>query len=52
MMRDARMLMLTKDDVRLALTGEVATEPTDAGGTQLLDCRSGQRDASLCAAAG
>lgn len=51
-MRDARMLMLTKDYVRLALTGEVASEPTDAGGTQLLDCGSGQWDATLCAAAG
>ena len=50
--RDARMLLLTKDYVRLALTGEVASEPTDAGGTQLLDCRSGQWDAQLCEAAG
>lgn len=44
----ARMLMLTKDYVRLALTGEVASDPTDAGGTQLLDCRSGQWDPALC----
>jgi xylulokinase len=51
-MARARMLMLTKDYVRLALTGEVATEPSDAGGTQLLDCRTGRWDASLCAAAG
>lgn len=48
----ARMLMLTKDYVRLALTGEVATEPSDAGGTQLMDCRTGRWDASLCAAVG
>jgi xylulokinase len=48
----ARMLMLTKDYVRLALTGEVASEPTDAGGTQLLDCASGQWDAEICAAVG
>ena len=48
----ARMLMLTKDYVRLALTGEVATEPSDAGGTQLLDVASGQWDPQLCAAAG
>ncbi len=48
----ARMLMLTKDYVRLALTGEVASEPTDAGGTELFDCRSGQWDVSLCAAVG
>ena len=48
----ARMLMLTKDYVRLALTGEVASDPTDAGGTQLLDCRTGRWDAGLCAAVG
>jgi xylulokinase len=52
MMDRARMLMLTKDYVRLALTGEVATEPSDAGGTQLLDVASGRWDPSLCAAAG
>lgn len=51
-MRDARMLLLTKDYVRLALTGEVATEPTDAGGTQLMDCRTGEWDPALCALAG
>ncbi len=48
----ARMLMLTKDYVRLALTGEVASDPTDAGGTQLFDCRAGAWDADLCAAVG
>lgn len=52
LMDRARMLMLTKDYVRLALTGEVATEPSDAGGTQLLDCRTGRWDAGLCAAVG
>lgn len=44
--------MLTKDYVRLALTGEVATEPSDAGGTQLLDVATGRWDNALCAAAG
>lgn len=48
----ARMLMLTKDYVRLALTGEVATEPSDAGGTQLLDVATGRWDGDLCTAAG
>ena len=48
----ARMLLLPKDYVRLALTGEVASEPTDAGGTQLLDCASGAWDTSLCALVG
>lgn len=52
LMDRARMLMLTKDYVRLALTGEVATEPSDAGGTQLLDVAAGRWDAELCAAAG
>ncbi len=52
LMDRARMLMLTKDYVRLALTGEVATEPSDAGGTQLLDVATGRWDAGLCAAAG
>lgn len=47
-----RLLLLPKDYVRLALTGNIASEPTDAGGTQLLDCRSGQWDAGLCALVG
>jgi xylulokinase len=44
----ARMLLLTKDYVRLALTGEVATEPTDAGGTELFDCAAGVWAADIC----
>jgi xylulokinase len=48
----ARMLLLTKDYVRLALTGELASDPTDAGGTQLLDCATGVWDAAICAAVG
>lgn len=52
LMDRARMLMLTKDYVRLALTGEVATEPSDAGGTQLLDIAAGRWDPALCAAVG
>jgi xylulokinase len=52
LMDRARMLMLTKDYVRLALTGEVATEPSDAGGTQLLDVATGRWDPVLCGAAG
>ncbi len=51
-MEAARMLLLPKDYVRLALTGEIASEPTDAGGTQLLDCASGKWDASLCGLVG
>lgn len=51
-MDKARMLLLPKDYVRLALTGEIASEPTDAGGTQLLDCATGKWDASLCALVG
>ncbi len=52
LMDRARMLMLTKDYVRLALTGEVASEPSDAGGTQLLDVATGQWDPALCATVG
>lgn len=52
LMDRARMLMLTKDYVRLAMTGEVASEPSDAGGTQLLDVATGRWDADLCAAVG
>ncbi|MDZ4093536.1 MAG: xylulokinase [Paracoccaceae bacterium] len=47
-MARARMLLLTKDYVRLALTGELASEPTDAGGTQLMDCATGTWDPQLC----
>jgi xylulokinase len=47
----ARMLLLAKDYVRLALTGELASEPSDAGGTQLLDVASGTWDPALCEAA-
>ena len=38
---DARTLLLPKDFVRLALTGEKATEPSDAAGTLLFDVRGG-----------
>lgn len=48
----ARMLLLTKDYVRLALTGEVASDPTDAGGTQLFDVARGVWAEDLCAAVG
>jgi xylulokinase len=51
-MDQGRMLLLPKDYVRLALTGDIASEPTDAGGTQLLDCATGIWDASLCALVG
>ena len=36
-----RTLLLPKDFVRLALTGEKATEPSDAAGTLLFDVRRG-----------
>ncbi len=48
----ADCLLLPKDYVRLCLTGRRASEPTDAGGTMLLDCASGEWDAELCGAAG
>jgi len=37
----ARVAMLCKDYVRWRLTGTVATDPTDAGATGLLDVRAG-----------
>ena len=52
LMDAAAMLLLTKDYVRLALTGDLATEPTDAGGTQLLNVATGQWDDDLGAHAG
>lgn len=41
-----------KDFVRLKLTGEIATDPSDAAGTMLLDTRTGDWCASLLAAIG
>lgn len=46
------MVVLPKDYVRLALTGVLATERTDAGGTQLFDIPADGWSAGLCAAAG
>jgi xylulokinase len=37
----ARTVLLPKDYIRFRLTGELATEPTDAGGSLLFDIRSG-----------
>ena len=48
----AAALLLPKDYLRLWLTGERATEPSDAGGTMLMDCATGRWDPELCAAAG
>ena len=48
----ADMLMLPKDYVRLKMTGDRATEISDAAGTMLLDCKSGTWDEELLAAAG
>ena len=46
------VLMLPKDYVRLRLTGERATEVSDAAGTMMLDCKSGVWDDALVGAAG
>jgi xylulokinase len=51
-MEQARMLVMAKDYLRLALTGDLGSEPTDAGGTQLMDVAKGQWDSALCKAAG
>ncbi len=48
----ADCLLLPKDYIRLCFTGERASEPTDAGGTMLLDCATGTWDETLCQAAG
>jgi len=48
----ARLLLLPKDYVRLLLTGERASEPSDAGLTMLLDVAGGRWEPALCAAAG
>ncbi len=48
----ATILLLPKDYLRLKLTGERATERTDAAGTLLMDCRSTAWDDTLIAAAG
>ncbi|WP_375566141.1 xylulokinase [Oceaniradius stylonematis] len=51
-LRTADTLMLPKDYVRLHLTGERATEVTDASGTMLLDCASSSWDDQLLAVVG
>ncbi len=48
----ADVLMLPKDFVRLRLTGDRATEVSDAAGTMMLDCASGTWDDALLAAVG
>ena len=48
----ARLMLLPKDYVRLCLTGEIASEPSDGGGSLLMDVASGRWDPELCAAAG
>ena len=51
-LQDATVLMLPKDYVRLKLTGERASEITDASGTMMLDCATGTWDDALVEAAG
>ena len=48
----ADCLLLPKDFVRLRLTGERYSEPTDACGTALMDTQRGSWSAALCEAAG
>lgn len=48
----ARSLLLPKDYVRLAMTGEKATEPSDAAGTLLFDVRRGRWSEKMLAALG
>ena len=48
----ADCLLLPKDYLRLKLTGERCTEPSDAGGTMLMDVATDRWSDELCAAAG
>ncbi len=47
----ADCLLLPKDYIRLKLTGERFTEPSDAGGTMLMECADSSWSAQLCEAA-
>lgn len=47
----AAMLLLPKDYVRLWLTGDVSSEPSDASGTQLMCCATSRWDPDLVTAA-
>lgn len=49
-LRRTDCLLLPKDYVRLMLTGERYSEPSDAGGTMLMDCASSTWSDDLCAA--
>lgn len=49
---NADCLLLPKDYIRLKLTGERATEPSDAGGTMLMECATSEWSTELCDAAG
>lgn len=49
---EAVVLLLPKDFVRFRLTGTIATDPTDAGGTGLFDRRSGDWSAPMLELAG
>ena len=48
----ADVLMLPKDYVRLHMTGERATEVSDASGTMMLDCKTSTWDDELLAVVG
>lgn len=48
----ARKLLVTKDFVRYRLTGEIATDPYDAWGTQLFDVRESVWSEMLCGLVG
>ena len=50
--RAARWLLPPKDFLRMRLTGQAATDPTDAAGTMLWDIRRGEWHTELAAFAG
>ncbi|UCC65269.1 MAG: hypothetical protein JSV36_09615, partial [Anaerolineae bacterium] len=47
LLRQTAKFLLVKDFIRFRLTGKVATDPTDAGGTRLYDLRRGDWSAPL-----
>ncbi|CAM3644023.1 xylulokinase [Marinicrinis lubricantis] len=48
----AKLFLLPKDYVRLAMTGEVAMDISDAAGTLMLDVEKGQWSGDICGAFG
>lgn len=50
-LQEADCLLLPKDYIQLKLTGERISEPSDAGGTMLMECATSSWSTELCEAA-